>query len=359
MNGQLPNICIVIPAYEPDEKLIGTAEGLLAFGWKHIVVVNDGSSDACRPVFEKVSSLPGVTLLTHEVNRGKGAAMKTAFAWLKDNLPELVGVVTADADGQHTPEDIGKVASALRETPDTHIIGARDFSLPQVPKKSRMGNTITSFVFRFLCGINIGDTQTGLRGYPMASLEKFLSVKGDRYEFETNSLLALRSFGIPFREVPIETVYIDDNASSHFHPVRDSLRIYALILKFLFSSLSATLIDLFVFWLLSKCFPGFLGHFNVLFCTVLARAVSSLYNFAVNRRVVFGSTERIGKTLVRYYLLAIPQMLISALLVTLLTGGITLPILKTLLKAVVDTLLFFISFRIQREWVFGEKPKKN
>ena len=351
----IPDAAVVIPAYQPDEKLVRTVEALVADGWKRILVVNDGSSSSCGPIFEKILAFPSCTLLTHPENRGKGAALKTAFSHLLKETPCL-GAVTADADGQHTPEDIRKVASALQETPDTLILGSRDFSLPDVPKKSRMGNRITSFVFRTGVGLNIRDTQTGLRAIPFPALAPFLEIEGERYEYETNMLLALKKLDLPYREVTIRTVYIENNESSHFHPFRDSLRIYRLIFKFLFSSLSATLIDNLVFFLLMLFLHRFTEEWTArLLSFIGARLCSSVFNFIFNKKLVFHGKGRALPTLARYYALAIPQMLLSYGI----TGGLAFlfrsgahPVLNTLLKICADTFLFFISFRIQKKWVF-------
>ncbi len=349
------DVVIVIPAYQPDEKLLDTLNGLLADGWKRIVVVNDGSSPSCAPVFEKVREIPACTLLEHDVNRGKGAALKTAFAHVLDSMP-CEGVITADADGQHTPGDIGRLALALKEHPGTLILGSRDFDRPDVPKKSRMGNRITSFVFRTGVGLNIRDTQTGLRGIPFSALGPFLKVRGDRYEYETNMLLSLRRENIPFLEVEIDTVYINENSSSHFHPFRDSFRIYRLIFEFLFSSLSANLIDNLVFFLLMLFLPSLTVEWAAkLLSFAGARLCSSVYNFTVNRKLVFHGKDRVPPTLLRYYALAIPLMLVSFGIthgIALLLGSGAHPLLNTLFKIFADTILFVFSFRIQRGWVF-------
>ena len=154
----------------------------------------------------------GITVLRHAVNQGKGRAMKTGFNYLMVNHPELKGVVTADCDGQHTPDDIKKVLSALREHPDDMIIGARKFT-GDVPARSLIGNKVTRGVFWFATGIHITDTQTGLRGFPMNSLPRIMKLSGERYELEMNMLLALKDWDMHATEVPIETIYIDENLS--------------------------------------------------------------------------------------------------------------------------------------------------
>ena len=232
----MEQVTVVLPSYNPDEKLMEVIRGCIDIGFRHIIVVNDGSLPEKQKHFEEAAQCPGVVCLTHAVNRGKGAAMKTAFRYITEHCPEAAGVVTADGDNQHRPEDILACAEKMLEK-DCVILGVRDFDGPDVPKRSRFGNKLTSFVFRTGVGLKISDTQTGLRALPARYLPVFLTTRGDRYEYETNQLLDLKTYDIPFEELPIQTVYIDENATSHFHPVRDSLRIYSQILKFMGSSL--------------------------------------------------------------------------------------------------------------------------
>ena len=349
-------ITVVVPSYKPDEKLLNTVKGILDAGFTDVCVVDDGGGKAFEHIFDEVRALPHCTVLVHEVNRGKGAALKTAFRYIAENRPDCLGAVTADGDGQHLPADILSCAKKMCEL-DAAILGSRDFSQAHVPARSRMGNRITSFVFLAFCGLRITDTQTGLRAIPARFLTSLLDIKGDRYEYETNMLLEAKRLGMKLKEHTIETVYIDDNAASHFNPLKDSLRIYSLILKYVFSSACATVTDLVAFYLLMRFLGGSLGANAVITATVVARAISSAVNYVVNRNVVFSGGKNAGLTVFRYYALAIPVMLCSGGLVTLLRSafGTEFAIITTLIKAVVDTLLFFVTFRIQREWVFRKK----
>ena len=187
----MQKIWILIPAYKPDEKLTRLVEKLLADF--PVVVVDDGGGEAYASLFDRVRAL-GAAVLTHEVNRGKGAALKTGIAHLLQ-VQDCLGAVTADADGQHTPEDIARVAEAMLAEPQTMVIGGRDFS--QMPPRSKGGNTITRFFFRLCTGLTISDTQTGLRGLPRCLFERLLQVSGDRYEYEMNMLLALKLWKTP------------------------------------------------------------------------------------------------------------------------------------------------------------------
>ena len=353
-------VTVVIPSYEPDEKLMKIVTGLEEAGFDDIVVVDDGSEEANKKNFPRPEEHPGLTLLVHPKNRGKGAALRTAFTWILENRKDRAGVVTADGDAQHRVEDILKCSQRMLEEQNKLVLGVRNFSLPHVPKRSRVGNRITCILFRVLCGVRISDTQTGLRAVPAAYLENMLEIKGDRYEYETNMLLDLKGMGLACCEEPIETVYIEENQTSHFRPIRDSLRIYSLILKYLASSLTATFLDLLLFYLLSKFWgPHLPSLYNEFICTAVARVLSSIVNFAMNKELVFHRKGGVAVTLARYVALSVPVMLVSAGSVKLLSWlfDATIPSLKTVFKMVVDTLLYFINFRVQSDWVFAQKKE--
>ncbi len=359
---------VILPSLNPTDKLCSVVEGLVDAGFGSIILVDDGSGAEYQEPFHKVSALPQVTLLRHEVNKGKGAGLKTAFAYLLENRPDIEGAVTADGDGQHLAKDILACAEASHAHPDTLVLGCRNFNLPDIPPKSRSGNKITSGVFRILCGIVLCDTQTGLRAATRNHFERLLEISGERYEYETNMLLEFHSAKIAYTEVEIETVYEDNNSGSHFRPVRDSARIYKLILahvfkrlfrfiKYVISSCASAGIDLLAFWLLHMLLGGLLGNAAIVVCTALARAISSFVNFNLNKSVVFGSTGKYGGTMLRYYILCVLQLCVSAGLVWLLGILFTASAswVLTVMKAIVDTCLFFISYRIQKKWVFRDK----
>ncbi len=367
--GDKFNAAVLIPAYQPDEKLTDYAERLIKCGFERIIVINDGSSENCADIFERVGSHAECTVLTHEVNRGKGCALKTGISWFIENCPDMSGIITADADGQHRAEDAVAIADLMNKEQDCLIIGVRDFTDEAIPARSRFGNKTTSVVFKLTHGVYLSDTQTGLRGIPKSLTADMLEIKGSRYEYEMNMLIECADRKIPIKEVPIETIYIDDNASSHFRPVRDSIRIYSLILRkpllYILSSLSSFVIDIAVFSIISLLLPDSfadidvlgIAMLNVLIATVGARLISSLYNFFVNRRIVFRQSSNTGRAMLRYYCLCVMQMLASSVLVTvairLFHSDSTA--MSTVFKCVVDTVLFVVSYQIQRIWVFAGK----
>lgn len=365
-------ISIILPSYKPDEKLLSTVLGLETAGFKDIIVVDDGGGKEYKSYFEELRRRESCTVLTHEENRGKGAAIKTAISWYLLNR-HGAGVITVDGDGQHRPEDVAALAAEMKTTGNM-VLGVRDFSQPDVPARSRAGNRITSFVFRVFVRIKISDTQTGLRAIPTNLLPMMLEIAGDRYEYETNVLLGMRSERIPFSEVKIQTVYIDDNDSSHFHVFRDSAKIYWLIIKyifstsfvkFMFSSILCYGIDWLLFtglhyWLVSVY--GDTRMISTLIPTVSARIVSSMLNFFINRNIFNKGGGKLIWTMVKYYLLAACILGVST--VSLFYAGLGLSKitwvqthisekwLQPIIKLPIDFVLYLISYNIQRKFVF-------
>ena len=373
----MKDIAVIIPSLDPDEKFVNTVDGMAAAGFKHIVMVDDGSHEENKAFFSRaMEKHPECChLLVHEVNKGKGRALRDAFAWIADNLPGVFGAVTVDGDGQHTPEDTVRVAEEMERKPGTAIIGCRDFSLSHVPTHNRLGNRISSFVYRIVYGIKLSDTQTGLRGIPAEYLKALSGVEGERYEYETNMLIYLQDHKIPYSEIPIQTLYIDDNSSSHFHVIKDSYRIYKPIILFVLGSCIATVVDLVVFTLLNSLtesalasgagglIPSLVASLErlglektfaaLLLPTVAARVISSLVDYNFSRTKVFGSKDPAKKTIWKYYVICVIRMILSWLGVSFLTNVLKAKgLVVTLLKVIWDLVLFFVSYNWQRTWVF-------
>ena len=333
---------VVIPAYEPDEKLLRVVAELKRDTDYAIVVVNDGSSEAAEPVF---AALPeGVTLLRHAQNRGKGRALKTASEYIAAHFPQSEGIVTVDADGQHLPADVVRVSEDWEAHPETLVLGSRRFT-GTVPWRSRAGNAITRVVFRLSTGVSVYDTQTGLRAFAVSRIPMMLEMRGERYEYEINILLYATRQHMPIREVTIETVYIADNASSHFHPMRDSWRIYKMILLFAASSLLAAAVDYVLVLSLSALFAK--QAQGLLWSVVLARVISSFLNYMLNRKLVFEDCSR--RSVFRYYLVAAGIMAANYGLLSLISGVMPLALAKLL----VELALYPLSFYLQRRFVFA------
>jgi putative flippase GtrA len=359
-------IAIIIPALDPDNRMVSLVRELADIGYSNIILVDDGSAIENRKYFKLCKDEYNCKIIRHVVNFGKGMALKSAFNFILESRPELKGAVTVDCDGQHVIEDIDTCAKLTYENPDKLILGCRRFDDPEIPFRSRFGNILTRQVIRLLCGIHVSDTQTGLRGLPTPLIaEHFAKTKGERFEYEMNMLITANEYDIPVEEFPIKTIYLEENESSHFNPFLDSIRIYKVFVKFMLSSLSSFLIDIALFSLLGiilrpwipenvTVFRNFLfgGSLLTLLRTVLSRLVSSLYNFFMNKKQVFKNDSDSPVIVVKYYVLCAIQLLLSWLLVDHLLSFIAY---RTIRKCIIDTLLFAISFQIQREWVF----KKN
>ncbi len=342
-------ITIIIPSLSPDDKLLKVVKELKEAGFRQIVIVNDGSDEKYNVYFNQVREM-GCYVLVHKKNQGKGRALKTAFRYVKDNISNCEGVITVDADGQHAVSDILRCGEAMLEHPNQLILGCRNFKESGVPFRSRFGNQVTSKVFMMFMGLRITDTQTGLRAIPISLLDIVLQVEGERFEYETNVLIKTKEHNICIYEVPISTIYIEENKTSHFNPIKDSIMIYKLFLKFILASISSFAIDIILFTIFSTLLKGILPLYYIAVATATARIISSVYNYCINRSKVFEQKEKSNRSVIRYYLLVVLQMVMSALLVTLI--HIVTPINTTIIKIIVDSILFLFSFAIQREWVF-------
>lgn len=350
------NVAVVIPAFNPEGILVDYIAQLKALGFKKFIIVDDGSSPDSRPVFNRIEADNDCFLLRHEANRGKGRALKTAFSFFlnSDEFASFKGLVTRDADGQHHRDDVKKVAQTLLSNPGSFVLGARDFDSDNVPFKSKKGNKITRGVMQALFSKRITDTQTGLRGLDRDFTEKCLGLKGDRFEYEMRMLiLGMRTCNI--KEVTIQTIYFNQNRATSFRAVADSVKIYRVILSnfllFTLSSLSSSLIDVGLFTLLLIPLDKMLPEYKaIVIATVVARVVSSAYNYLVNRNLIFKNKDKSFKSVVRYYALVVLIMALSA-------GSVRLVYYitkfnKSLIKIAVDTLLFLLSYKAQQMWVF-------
>lgn len=359
------DVVVLIPSYEPSHHLPDVVAGVVAEGLARVLVVDDGSGRDYAEVFA-AAARAGAEVLSHEVNRGKGAALRTGLAHVLEHAPDVVGVVTADADGQHTPRDIRAVADELLAAGGASrlcVLGVRDFGLPSIPLRSRVGNRITSGVVRLLFGRHLPDTQTGLRGLSADLLPELLEVSGDRFDHEMRALMHLLASRATIVTVPIETVYEGgENLTSHFRPLRDSAIIYGAILRqlgaFVLTSLLGFAVDIAVFVLvMDLVFDGHPTIRAVGVATVVARVVSALTNYAANHLVVFRSTARVHVAMGRYAALAVTLLLASWLLTTGLSHLLGHHVVWA--KLIVDSCLFLASYLVQRRWVFlhrGEEP---
>lgn len=345
-------LAIIIPSYKPDDKCRAVIDELIASQFSRIIVVDDGGEKEFAPFFEALKPFPEVTVLHHAKNQGKGRALKTAFHYILNEKLPVDGVITIDADGQHLLSDMQKIAKHMEGCPECVVLGSRDFTSKEVPFRSRFGNRFTRLLFRLSTGTVLKDTQTGLRGLPVKHLPLFLSIPGERFEYEMNMLGCLKRNHIEIEEVEIETVYLDENKSSHFHPLRDSFHIYKIFLLYGLSGAASFGLDIGLYSLFIYLWKEDSPQMFIIFATIAARVLSSLFNYFVNRHKVFGQGS--SKSFVRYYLLAAFIMAASAGSVHLLYTE-WLGRGEVILKVLVDTILFIFGFVVQRAWVFRKE----
>ncbi len=336
-------IPILIPAYKPGEKLVELVTELLKLGVQSIIIVNDGSGPAFDNCFRTVAALANVHVIQHAVNLGKGAALKTGMNYALVKFPGCLGVVSADADGQHHADDIVRVSEKLRENSTALVLGVRTFD-SQVPWKSRIGNNLTCGLMHLIVGQKLADTQTGLRGIPSSLFPYLLRLPTSGYEFELDMLIACKHLDCPVVQIPIRTIYVDDNRGSHFNPITDSMKIYFLLVRFSALSLATAALDNAVFVLMYPA-TGSIGRSQI-----AGRFVAMLFNYFGARKAVFHSRQKNVTAFPKYFLLVLCNGILSYMIIQFLhfrMGFATIPS-----KLAVESLLFIANFAIQRDFVF-------
>ena len=353
------NLVIVLPSLDPDAKFAGVVNGLIEGGFQRIVIVDDGSCEERQKWFTQAAETGECTVLHHGVNKGKGRALKTAFSYILKEMPDARGVITIDGDGQHLLGDIIACGNRMLAEPDKVVLGCRDFDLPNVPPRSVAGNKFTSRAFRIFFGIRLSDTQTGLRAIPAQYLQEFCEIEGERFEYETNMLLQMKRSGIEFIEQPIETVYDEEDYSSHYNAVKDSWKVGKVMLRFLLSgsgakyvasSVAALAADYVIYYVLL----GIFGMAKEAIFHLIATFASSFLNFNLNKFWVFQKKEDYGKDLLGYYCVCVPRTLLSTLAASgaIRMFSVAAPGIALLIRIIVDGLLFIACYYIQKKWVF-------
>lgn len=339
------SIVLLIPIYEPTEKTIIFMKELSKKNFLTLVV-DDGSGIAYQKKFQQIIDT-GATVLSYPKNHGKGYALKFGLIHIQNNYPKH-HVITADGDGQHTVTDIERMAQRIKLLPeDTFLLGVRHFNAKTTPKKSYYGNRTTSLIYYLSSGIKLEDTQTGLRGFHAHSISDLLTIQGERFDYEMNQLIDLVKGGYTLETIVIETIYENNNEHSHFRAVQDSYLIYRPLLLFLVSSLSSALVDVLIFLILAALFGN--RPIMIFIATVGARVSSGLFNFQLNRKLVFKDHQQVYQSLGKYILLFCNQLILSWLGVMLFSTFLQSVLISKLL---VDCILFIISFSFQRRYVF-------
>lgn len=358
----------VIPAYKPLPVVINIAKELInSKSFQGVVCINDGSGHEFDNIFKELKSL-GVHVETHAVNLGKGTALKTGFNAVLNYFPESCGVVTLDADGQHLSKDVINIANNLLHSENTLITGGRVFDNKEIPLRSRFGNKLTKIIFRFFSGVKINDTQTGLRGIPASLLPDLIKLKTTGYDFELDMLIFAKEKHISIKEIHITTVYENGNSSSHFNPVLDSLRIYFVFFRYLWVAILSFIID----FSMLEIFMHILDvpdapndnqiaqiSMTVIAANILARLVSSTFNFILNRRFVFKSKSNIFDEYKKYFVLVIYVLIINNAVFYFLLNNDAMQditglgaVFLEITKLITEMITFFITFVISRTIIF-------
>ena len=346
-------IIALIPAYEPEESMLNLLEGIKKDTDMDIVVVNDGSSNACDAIFNKAKEFAKV--LEHEVNKGKGRALKTGLGYINDNYSTEYIVVTMDADGQHTIEDALKICKVIEKSPDILVLGKRFFG-NDVPLRSRFGNAMTRLVYKLATGVGVYDTQTGLRAFSYKLMLLMLDIKGERYEYEMNVLMECPKNGIEIKEVDIATIYINNNNSSHFNVLKDSYRVYKEIFKFCAASSVCFLVD-YMLYCLGLIFTVSLGKgLSTVVSNVFARIISSILNFTLNKKVVFKRKGNTLKLAASYFILALFILVGNTLVLKMFVE--VLNIESKVAKLITELIFFIISWFIQKFLIFKKREEE-
>ena len=344
------NQVIIIPAYNPADNLIKIIEEISKDNYLAVIIVDDGSTSKCSFIFSKLEKMNDIILLKHAINLGKGAALKTAFNYILLNYTDVSGVITVDADGQHLPEDINKISARLAQKSNLVVLGTRSFA-KDVPFRSLIGNKLTKFIFGLLVGKTISDTQTGLRGMPLDFLKELMLINSNRYEFELEMLIkACNSPNYLIEQLPIKTVYLNNNESSHFNPLLDSLKIYFVFIRFIASSLLASIFDF-------VSFSIFIYFTNELLLSLtIARIIGLVTNFLLNKKIVFHtSRKKTTSEILKFSLLAIFLFVLSYSGIKGLVYYLHFNYYTA--KILTDAVLFIISFAVQKTIVFSSYCK--
>lgn len=349
MKSACNSIVVLIPAYNPTSRLIEVVEGIKGQRTYPFLIVDDGSDENSRAIFETLERMAEVTVLRHAVNLGKGAALKTGFNYVLLNHRDAEGVLTVDADGQHHPSDAIRVQEMFESSHrQSLVLGSRSFT-GTVPLRSRLGNIITKYVLFLFSGLFLEDTQTGLRAIPFSLLRQYLSISANRYEFELEALLLARRMGVKIETLGIKTIYENNNASSHFNPILDSLRIYFVFLRFSISSFLSAALDFSVFSL------TYLISQNILVSVLTARLLSATVNFIIGKNFVFKSEEDFEREALFYTLLAITLLCLNFLFIKILNDFFGINVYVA--KIISEVSLFAVSFSIQNSFIFVKRKK--
>ena len=344
------NIIVLIPSFNPSKKLLNLVNNLLVNNFK-VLIVNDGSDSLHNNIFAHLPK--DVILLKHSSNKGKGAAIKTGLQYIQDNLNNYTGVITADSDNKYSINEILKISKELKRS-ENYILGCRKFP-KNLSLKYKIGNAVLKYAFTAACGKKLKDTQTGLRGFRTTLIPELLKIEGTSYDYETNVLLYIMKLQIEIKEIDIDTLYYGNTSSKHFHPIRDSIKIYSRMIKFALSSFMAFSLDFIALLFFKSITANLIPEFSLLISVIAARFISSTFNFLINKNFVFKHYDKSSNNhlAVKYYSVVILMLCMNYTLINLLDSYIHIPLVFA--KILTELCLFFINFALQKKIVFKEE----
>lgn len=331
MEQELKFIALV-PTYEPDDKLPKIVNKLKENNFITIVI-NDGSDISYDNYFNECDT----KIISYPSNRGKGFALKKGIEYVKNNFENYI-IVTVDSDGQHRIEDVLNICEYAKNNRDTLVIGKR-LRKENMPIRSRIGNIFTKYIFNLATKENIYDTQSGLRAFSEQLVDYMLEIKGDRFEYEMNVLLNLNKKNIKYKEIEIQTIYIDDNEKSHFRTFRDSSRVYGQILEYKARSVIPFLSDLLIFATL------IITVNRLLITNVISKLLSTIIYYILNRKTIFKEKME-TKTIIIHVLTIILNIVLSTSMIYIISKIIN----KYTSKVIVEILLVILIHEIKKRF---------
>ncbi len=335
---------VVIPAFNPDGAvLVRLIRELSLRGFADFLVIDDGSDPAHQAAFSALAGTENVRVLKHAVNLGKGAALRTGFNALLNRNPDGIAV-TVDADGQHAADDVQAVVDAGAAHPGHLILGRRTGAATQ-PLRSRLGNALTRATFHLISGAAVDDTQTGLRVWPRTLMEASLRSTKSGYDFEMETLLWAIQNKIPWRQVDIRKLYFDENRSSHFNPIWDSLLIYWVIVRFCMGSIIVAGVDYVLFYFVYR------STHEIGTSIAVSRSGAALLAFFIAKNLVFRDNDRrVALQFAKFIALVAFLGVLSVTITSALASYWGIPAIVA--KAIAEGTLLVVSFTVQRHLVF-------
>ncbi len=213
-------VCVIIPTYNNHKTLKRVLDSVLQYT-ASVIVVNDGSTDNTKQILEMY---PNLEQIHHSKNAGKGMALRNGFKKALELNYDYA--ITIDSDGQHFASDIPSFIKSLESNANELLIGCRNMTQENVPKKSSFGNKFSNFWFWFETGNKLEDTQSGFRMYPLRKIPRHYFT--NKFEFEIEVIVRSAWKGISVRNIPVQVLYDPEERVSHFRPFKDFTRISIL-----------------------------------------------------------------------------------------------------------------------------------